>query len=170
MPVGVEGVAAQRLPQPLQAGPGVSGGQFAAIGVDGESLRNHGSTAVGGGATADTLAELHALGVGIALDDFGTGQSTLTLLATCPIDQIKLDRSFVPDGASNVIASAVLQLARGLGVETIAEGVETTTQAQCLLALGHDRAQGCHFARPVPADALNAMMSLDERIAHHETV
>jgi diguanylate cyclase len=128
------------------------------------------STAVGGGATADTLAELHALGVGIALDDFGTGQSTLTLLATCPIDQIKLDRSFVPDGASNVIASAVLQLARGLGVETIAEGVETTTQAQCLLALGYDRAQGYHFARPVPADALNAMMSLDERIAHHETV
>ena len=128
------------------------------------------STAVGGGTTADTLAELHALGVGIALDDFGTGQSTLTLLATCPIDQIKLDRSFVPDGSSNVIASAVLQLARGLGVETIAEGVETTTQAQCLLTLGFDRAQGYHFARPVPADALNAMMSLDERIARRETV
>jgi EAL domain-containing protein (putative c-di-GMP-specific phosphodiesterase class I) len=128
------------------------------------------STAVGGGATADTLVHLRALGVHIALDDFGTGQSTLTLLATCPIDQIKLDRSFVPDGTSTVIAAAVLQLARGLGIETVAEGVETTAQARSLLALGYDHAQGYHFARPMPADALDAMMTLDERIAHHETV
>jgi diguanylate cyclase (GGDEF)-like protein len=120
------------------------------------------STAVGGGATADTLAGLRALGVRIALDDFGTGQSTLTLLATCPVDQIKLDRSFVPHGTSSVIAAAVLQLAQGFGVETVAEGVETDTEARCLLALGYDRAQGYHFARPMPADAVDAMLTLDE--------
>jgi diguanylate cyclase (GGDEF)-like protein len=122
------------------------------------------STAVGGGATAETLAELHAAGVRIALDDFGTGQSTFTLLATLPIDQIKLDRSFVPDGGSNVIATAVLQLASGFGVETVAEGVETTNQVQSLLALGYDRAQGYHFARPVPAEGLDAMMTINEDV------
>jgi diguanylate cyclase (GGDEF)-like protein len=119
------------------------------------------STAVGGGATADTLAELRALGVRIALDDFGTGQSTLTLLATCPVDQIKLDRSFVPDAASSVIAAAVLQLAHGFGVEAVAEGVECAEQAGRLRELGYDRAQGYHFARPMAAAAFTAML------AHH---
>ncbi len=128
------------------------------------------SIAVGGGATADTLAELRTLGVRVALDDFGTGQSSLTLLATCPVDQIKLDRSFVADGTSTVIAAAVLQLARGLGVEAVAEGVETIAQAQHLYALGYERAQGYHYARPMPPDALDAMMTHNERIAHHETV
>jgi EAL domain-containing protein (putative c-di-GMP-specific phosphodiesterase class I) len=109
------------------------------------------STAVGGGATADTLADLRRLGVRIALDDFGTGQSTLTLLATCPVDQIKLDRSFVPGAGSSVIAAAVLQLAHGFGVEAVAEGVETEEQAARLRELGYDRAQGYHFAAPLPA-------------------
>jgi diguanylate cyclase (GGDEF)-like protein len=129
------------------------------------------STAIGGGATADTLAGLRALGVRIALDDFGTGQSTLTLLATCPVDQIKLDRSFVPRDTTSVIAAAVLQLARGFGVEIIAEGVETNAEAQCLLALGYDRAQGYHFARPMPADAMDAVLALDAQHAvHHGAV
>jgi len=123
------------------------------------------STAVGGDATAETLAELRALGVRIALDDFGTGQSTLTLLATCPVDQIKLDRSFVPEATNAVIASAVLQLAHGFGVETIAEGVETAAQAELLRALGYDRAQGYHFARPMAADALEAMLVLGAGVA-----
>ena len=117
------------------------------------------STAVGGGATADTLAELRALGVRIALDDFGTGQSTLTLLATCPVDQIKLDRSFVPDAASSVIAAAVLQLAHGFGVEAVAEGVECAEQAGRLRELGYDRAQGYHFAHPMAAAAFTAMLA-----------
>ncbi len=115
------------------------------------------STAVGGGATADTLADLRRLGVRIALDDFGTGQSTLTLLATCPVDQIKLDRSFVPGASSSVIAAAVLQLAHGFGVEAVAEGVETAEQATRLRHLGYDRAQGYHFAAPLPAAAFARM-------------
>jgi EAL domain-containing protein (putative c-di-GMP-specific phosphodiesterase class I) len=117
------------------------------------------STAVGGGATADTLADLRRLGVRIALDDFGTGQSTLTLLATCPVDQIKLDRSFVPGAASSVIAAAVLQLAHGFGVEAVAEGVETEEQAERLRDLGYDRAQGYHFATPLPAAAFGRLLA-----------
>jgi EAL domain-containing protein (putative c-di-GMP-specific phosphodiesterase class I) len=109
------------------------------------------STAVGGGATADTLAALRALGIRVALDDFGTGQSTLSLLAACPIDQIKLDRSFLPDEHFSVIAAAVLQLARGLGLDTVAEGVETPAQARRFRTLGYQQAQGYHFARPMPA-------------------
>jgi diguanylate cyclase (GGDEF)-like protein/PAS domain S-box-containing protein len=118
------------------------------------------STAVGGRATDDSLIRLRRLGVRLALDDFGTGQSTLTLLATCPVDQIKLDRSFVPGLMSDVIAAAVLQLARGFGVEAVAEGVETAEQAEHLRALGYDRAQGFHFARPMPAADLGALMSV----------
>jgi diguanylate cyclase (GGDEF)-like protein/PAS domain S-box-containing protein len=114
------------------------------------------STAVGGEATTESLARLRRLGVRLSLDDFGTGQSTLTLLATCPVDQIKLDRTFVPDDRSDVIAAAVLQLARGFGVEAVAEGVETAAQADHLTALGYDRAQGYHFGRPMPAGELIA--------------
>jgi diguanylate cyclase (GGDEF)-like protein/PAS domain S-box-containing protein len=115
------------------------------------------STAVGGEATGESLSRLRRLGVRLSLDDFGTGQSTLTLLATCPVDQIKLDRSFVPDDRSDVIAAAVRQLARGFGVEAVAEGVETAEQAARLAALGYDRAQGYHFGRPMPAADLIAL-------------
>jgi len=120
------------------------------------------STAVAGEASAESLARLRRLGVRLSLDDFGTGQSTLTLLATCPVDQIKLDRSFVPDRQSDVIAAAVLQLARGFGVEAVAEGVETAAQADHLTALGYHRAQGFHFGRPMPADELAARYRLAE--------
>ena len=112
------------------------------------------STAVGGGATQRTLTELRDLGVRLSLDDFGTGASTLSLLVECPVDQIKLDRSFVPGPPA--IAQAVVQLARALGVEAVAEGVETAEQAALLTALGYERAQGYYFARPMPAAALCA--------------
>ena len=121
------------------------------------------STAIGGGATADTLAALRALGIRVALDDFGTGQSTLSLLAACPIDQIKLDRSFLPDEHSSVIAAAVLQLARGFGLDTVAEGVETPAQVERLRTLGYQQAQGYHFARPMPADALEALLVTEDQ-------
>lgn len=121
------------------------------------------STAVGGGATADTLTAVRALGVQVALDDFGTGQSTLTLLATCPIDQIKLDRSFLPDVHSSVIAAAVLQLACGFSVDAVAKGVETAAQADRLRTLGYRQAQGYYFARPIPAEALDAAFTTDDQ-------
>ncbi|MEU4625633.1 EAL domain-containing protein [Actinoplanes sp. NPDC023801] len=109
------------------------------------------SVAVGGGATGDNLQKLRDLGVRLSLDDFGTGASTLTLLATCPVHQIKLDRSFVPDGGSDAIATAVVQMAHAFGLEAIAEGIETAEQAAHLTGLGYERAQGFHFARPMPA-------------------
>jgi EAL domain-containing protein (putative c-di-GMP-specific phosphodiesterase class I) len=124
------------------------------------------STAVGGGATDATLNDLRASGVRLSLDDFGTGASTLSLLTSCPVDEIKLDRSFVPRPGSDAIAHAVLQLAGALGVETVAEGVETADQAACLTALGYRRAQGYHFARPLPAAEVTAWMDRSVAVAH----
>ena len=112
------------------------------------------STAVGGGSTQDTLRVLREMGVRLSLDDFGTGASTLSLLATCPVDQIKLDRSFAPDPGPDAIALAVVQLAKAFGVEAVAEGVETPAQAEKLQSLGYERAQGFLFARPMPADQI----------------
>ena len=119
-----------------------------------------------GGATADTLAALRTLGVRIALNDFGTGQSALALLVTCAVDQIKLDRSFIPHDNVSAIAAAVLQLAHGFGVETVAEGVKTDTEAQYVLALGFDRAQGYHLARPMAADVVDTLLYLDKDTVH----
>jgi diguanylate cyclase (GGDEF)-like protein/PAS domain S-box-containing protein len=119
------------------------------------------STAVGGGATQETLHALRALGVRLSLDDFGTGASTLSLLANCPVDQIKLDRSFAPEPGPDVIAGAVLQLARAMGVEAVAEGVETPAQAAKLGALGYVRAQGFHFARPMTPEQIGTGIVTD---------
>lgn len=98
------------------------------------------------------LHRLRALGVRVSLDDFGTGHSTLTLLHDCPIDEIKLDRSFTQarvDGRPPV-AAAVIHLAQALGLHAVAEGVETAEQAEQLLSLGYTAAQGYYFARPMP--------------------
>ena len=116
------------------------------------------STAVGGGAGQETLRELRALGVRLSLDDFGTGASTLSLLATCPVDQIKLDRSFVPGPGPDAIARAVLQLAAAFELEAVAEGVEDAGQAAALTALGYRRAQGFLFARPQPVAEFTARL------------
>ncbi|MFI7602695.1 putative bifunctional diguanylate cyclase/phosphodiesterase [Actinoplanes sp. NPDC049681] len=118
------------------------------------------STAVGGGATAETLRTLRAMGVRLSLDDFGTGASTLSLLANCPVDQIKLDRSFAPVPGPDAIAGAVLQIARAMGVEAVAEGVETLAQAEKLGDLGYVRAQGFHFARPMAPEQLAAAIMM----------
>jgi diguanylate cyclase (GGDEF)-like protein/PAS domain S-box-containing protein len=108
------------------------------------------STAIGGGATTETLRSLRAMGVRLSLDDFGTGASTLSLLATCPVDQIKLDRSFTPIPGPDAIATAVIQMATAFGIEAVAEGVETPEQAERLRRLGYTRAQGYLFAKPLP--------------------
>jgi len=91
----------------------------------------------------------------VSLDDFGTGHSTLTLLHDCPIDEIKLDRSFTqaPGGERMPVAAAVLHLAQVLGLHAVAEGVETAEQAEQMLALGYTAAQGYHFGRPRAAES-----------------
>ncbi|HEX5741611.1 MAG TPA: bifunctional diguanylate cyclase/phosphodiesterase [Pilimelia sp.] len=110
----------------------------------------------------DALTAVTTLGVSVALDDFGTGHSSLGLLRTTPVDVLKVDKSFV-DGVpgsdeETIIARAMLQIAEGLKLGTIVEGVESWAQAQCLHELGYRHAQGYHFARPLPAADVGALL------------
>jgi diguanylate cyclase (GGDEF)-like protein len=101
------------------------------------------------------LNELRALGVSIAIDDFGTGFSSLSRLRRLPADVLKIDRSFVTDltdgGSSSSLVSSIIELARTLGLDVIAEGVETEEQRAALRNLQCAQAQGYLFARPQPA-------------------
>lgn len=101
------------------------------------------------------LQALRALGVGVSLDDFGTGYTALAYLRQFAVDALKIDIAFVRDLPAShsavSIARTIVALARGLGLETIAEGVETEAQAATLKALGVDVGQGFLFGRPLPA-------------------
>jgi diguanylate cyclase (GGDEF)-like protein len=106
-----------------------------------------------GGPAVTALYELRTLGVRIALDDFGTGHSSLGLLQTVPVDILKIDKSFVDRiteaGRHAVIAEAMIQVSHGLGLDAVAEGVETAEQAQALYRLGYRLLQGYYFGKPV---------------------
>ncbi len=108
------------------------------------------------------LQRLRAAGVRIALDDFGTGWSSLDYLRRFPVDVLKLDRSFVAGlasgGAGEAVPVAVVQLASTLGLEVVAEGVETVHQAKRLNRLGRMHAQGYLFGRAEPAHELDPMV------------
>ncbi len=109
------------------------------------------------------LNELKCLGVLLALDDFGTGYSSLSYLKRFPFDIVKIDQGFVfdmgHDPASFAIVSAIIDLAHTLGLQVVAEGVETVIQCADLASLGCDVCQGFYFARPMSADALAALFS-----------
>ena len=106
-------------------------------------------------ALAARLQSLRNFGAQLLIDDFGTGYSGLSYLAQLPVDAIKIDRSFVSDlgrvDARASIVGAVIDMAKKLNMSTIAEGVETATQAALLRAQGCDFAQGFHFSKPVTA-------------------
>jgi EAL domain-containing protein (putative c-di-GMP-specific phosphodiesterase class I) len=96
------------------------------------------------------------------LDDFGTGYSSLSYLKTLPIDTVKVDETFIAtldgDPATQTVVTAIIQLAHGLGMTVVAEGVETAQQRRELTRLGSDSCQGFYFAKPMPATSLDALI------------
>jgi predicted signal transduction protein with EAL and GGDEF domain len=110
-----------------------------------------------------TLARLKRLRVQLAVDDFGTGYSSLSYLRSFPVDLLKVDQSFVSgigaEGGDEAIVAAIIRLAHTLGLEAVAEGVETPAQLARLRALGCNLAQGFYLAKPMPADAAFSSLS-----------
>jgi diguanylate cyclase (GGDEF)-like protein/PAS domain S-box-containing protein len=115
------------------------------------------------GDAVDRMHQLKRLGVNLALDDFGTGFSSLTYLKCLPLDELKIDRSFVSDLDSDsndaAIVETILVMAQHLGIEVVAEGVENEAQLNFLLARGCCRYQGFHFHRPMAREALEALLT-----------
>jgi EAL domain-containing protein (putative c-di-GMP-specific phosphodiesterase class I) len=107
-----------------------------------------------------TLQDLRANQVQTAIDDYGTGFSSLAYLRELPVDELKMDRSFVStilsDPRSRVIVDSTNQMAHAMGLRLVAEGVEDNDIATELSRLGVDLLQGYHIARPMPADQLSA--------------
>jgi predicted signal transduction protein with EAL and GGDEF domain len=105
--------------------------------------------------TRGALERLREIGVTVSLDDFGTGYSSLGYLTSLPIDTLKIDRSFVVDGLADAdgiaVSSAIIGLAKTLGMEVLAEGVDSEKQLTDLIALGCDNIQGFLIAKPLPA-------------------
>jgi EAL domain-containing protein (putative c-di-GMP-specific phosphodiesterase class I) len=109
-----------------------------------------------------TLDNVKALGVGLALDDFGTGYSSLSYLKRFPFNAVKVDRSFV-DGLGTEphdsdLVAAIVAMAHALGLDVIAEGVETETQLANLRRLGCTQVQGFYLAPPMPTDAFTRLV------------
>jgi EAL domain-containing protein (putative c-di-GMP-specific phosphodiesterase class I) len=110
-----------------------------------------------------TLHRLNEIGVEISIDDFGTGYSSLAYLTTLPISEVKIDRSFVRDlgitPQSSAVVTAIIALARSLGLGVIAEGVESLRQMAVLHRLGCGVMQGFLFSRPIPPDDLETWVA-----------
>jgi len=113
--------------------------------------------------TRKTLAELKEVGVQIAIDDFGTGYAVLSHLKSLPVDMLKIDTGFVRDLGTNAgdlaIIRAIIGLAEAFGLQLVAEGVETPAAALTLMQHGCHRAQGFLLSRPVPGNAMEALLS-----------
>ena len=113
--------------------------------------------------TMSTLEDFRASGVAIAIDDFGTGHSSLSYLKRFPLDALKIDRAFVTDLPDKfedaAIVSSVIQLANGLGLRVVAEGVETAEQLEFLKESGCREVQGFYFCTPVEIEKLEALVT-----------
>jgi diguanylate cyclase (GGDEF)-like protein/PAS domain S-box-containing protein len=114
---------------------------------------------------ATTMASLKELGVRLSIDDFGTGYSSLSYLKRFPVDAVKVDRSFVDglgtDPNDSALVAGIIAIAAALGLDVIAEGVETKSQLEDLQRLHCRSAQGFYLARPMPADAFRRLVTED---------
>jgi diguanylate cyclase (GGDEF)-like protein len=110
----------------------------------------------------EILADLKELGVGLALDDFGTGYSSLEHLKRLPVNELKIDKSFVMtmdrDAADRAIVASTAALGRSLGLRVVAEGVESAASGSVLAAIGCDLAQGFHYSPPVPPEQVSGLV------------
>jgi len=109
------------------------------------------------------LHQLKKLGLHVALDDFGTGYSSLSYLQSFPIDTLKIDQSFVGrmDGNSDnsAMVATIIAMAHNLGLDVVAEGVETAEQLRVLESLGCEYAQGFYLGRPMKAEAIESVLA-----------
>jgi diguanylate cyclase (GGDEF)-like protein len=121
---------------------------------------------LGTGVALEVLRALAAQGLSIALDDFGTGQSSLSLLVDCPVDWLKVDKSFVDgvtsDSPQAVIVDSLIGITEGLRMQAVAEGVETAEQAERLYRAGYRFAQGFHFARPLAESDIELLIAAQQ--------
>jgi EAL domain-containing protein (putative c-di-GMP-specific phosphodiesterase class I) len=112
----------------------------------------------------ERLQALRDMGFKVSLDDFGTGYSSLGYLKRFPIDELKIDRSFVTDawrgGRGGAIAVSIIALGRVFGLHVVAEGVETTAQSAFLVAHGCVQQQGYLFAKPMPREQFDALLQV----------
>ncbi|NMG75685.1 putative bifunctional diguanylate cyclase/phosphodiesterase [Aromatoleum diolicum] len=119
------------------------------------------------GSAVNTMDRLCALGIHLSIDDFGTGYSSLSQLKRCPIELLKIDRSFITDvihdESDHAITNAIIALAHKLGIKVLAEGVETQAQFDLLRQSGCDAIQGYLLSKPLPADALPAWLAARPR-------
>lgn len=138
---------------------------LAATGMDADRLQLEitESLAAQGQDMQQQLLRLKALGVKLALDDFGTGYSSLSSLHLLPVDTVKIDRSFVTLAGSSrhheVLIEATVKVARSLGMNTVAEGVETEQQASVVCAQGCDKGQGYLYSRPIAATVIEEWLT-----------
>lgn len=110
--------------------------------------------------TAAILKSLRGHGIGLSIDDFGTGYSSLAYLRRFPLDELKIDRSFLLEAneGSTTIASAIIALGHSLQLRVVAEGVEHERQLEFLRAQNCDEYQGYYFSKPIPADAFESLL------------
>jgi EAL domain-containing protein (putative c-di-GMP-specific phosphodiesterase class I) len=114
----------------------------------------------------DAVAKMKVLkshGLSFSLDDFGTGFSSLAYLRRLPLDQLKIDRSFIRDiqmdAASGAIAQAIISLGRAMGLSVIAEGVETEEQRECITRFGCNSFQGFLFSKPLALEEFERFLN-----------
>jgi EAL domain-containing protein (putative c-di-GMP-specific phosphodiesterase class I) len=115
----------------------------------------------------ETIEYLRTLGVAVSMDDYGTGYSSLSYLRRLPIDELKLDRSFITDLSHRsrdlAIVASTVELAHALDLIVVAEGVESIEDWHTLTRLGCDQAQGYHLSRPLPARGFLALVEQRNR-------